>query len=476
MRELRDLLERCRAIRSEGRPAALATIVAVEGSSYRREGARMLIEPGAAPTGVLSGGCLESDLEKAAEAAIAERRPRLVVYDLQAEEEAIWGFGLGCAGKVTLLVEPLPATGVAATRLERALSAPIDSRRELRLATIVTAHDDETGLLAGDFLWLAQPPAAAREIDQKDERPFGLETKTKAKTSTEEDGARAPLPGEHGVVGSGDVESGGARPDLASTAPAIPLHWKSLPLLSTLSLAKLSSSVSGFATELPVAFRDFVAAELAGLAPGEARSARWAGAEGEVSLLFESLLPPVHLLVVGGERDVAPLLRLGRELGWETTVVDARGAAGTRKRLAPLARYVAAAPRELAARVELSPRTAVVVATHRYLDDLAFLGELAAAPLGYLAVLGPARRRERLLADLERLGHSRDVGALAALHGPAGLALGGRSPGEVALSVVAEIQAALAGADARPLSRTALDAEESSPAVAARPADEPHRR
>jgi len=474
MREIRELLERCRAIRSEGRPAALATIVEVEGSSYRREGARMLIEPGSASTGVLSGGCLERDLEKAAAAVLEARCSRLVVYDLQAEEEAIWGFGLGCAGKVTLLVEPLPATGVAATRLERALSTPIDSRRELRLATVVAAGGDETGLVAGDFLWLAQPPAAARADDEIDERPFDSETKRRAETSMEGDEARAPRPGVSDVVDPSEVEAGDARPDLASTAPATPHHWKSLPLLSTLSLAKLSSSVSSFATELPVAFRDFVAAGLAGLAPGEVRTARWAGAEGEVTLLLESLLPPVHLLVVGGERDVAPLLRMGRELGWETTVVDAHGAEATRERLAPLARYVAVAPRELAARVELSPRTAVVVATHRYLDDLAFLGELAAAPLGYLAVLGPARRRERLLADLERLGHPRNAGALAALHGPAGLALGGRSPGEVALSVVAEIQAALAGADARPLSVAA--AAERSSSVEARPTGDPSRR
>jgi xanthine/CO dehydrogenase XdhC/CoxF family maturation factor len=192
--------------------------------------------------------------------------------------------------------------------------------------------------------------------------------------------------------------------------------------------------------------------DLEDLPPGQARALEVRTTGGGAWLLLESILPPIHLVIVGAERDAPPLARIGRELGWAVTVVDLHATDGAAARFDAAARYVGCAPRAIAARVELSPRTAVVLATHRYLDDLAVLEALLAAPVGHLALLGPARRRERLLADLDR----RLPGAGAALgerlRGPAGLDLGGRAPEEVALAVVAEIQAALSGRDARPLS------------------------
>jgi xanthine/CO dehydrogenase XdhC/CoxF family maturation factor len=408
MREHRELLARSRELRAAKRPGALATLVAVEGSSYRREGARMLLVADGGATGVLSGGCLEADLQKAANGILADpdRTPRLVTYDLRAEQEALWGFGLGCSGKVSLLVEPLD--GRAGERLERALSATIEQRTGVRQATVYAttppadASVGETLLLLDD-----EPVKGPREQAEKD---------SKERDSIEESGAGGP-----------NRERG---PHPEDPDPSSFPDWKSF-----------SFSSLGF------------------LHPGEARSVRWIDPESDssVALLVESLLPPPHLLVIGGERDVAPLLRLGRELGWETTVIDTRASGAAEARLAPLASYVAlpvagAASGGLATAVELSSRTAVVVATHRYLDDLAFLGELAGSGVGYLAVLGPVARRERLLADLDRRGQAPGSGALAHLRGPAGLALGGRSPEEVALAIVAEIQATLAGADARPLS------------------------
>ncbi|HSM13576.1 MAG TPA: XdhC family protein, partial [Thermoanaerobaculia bacterium] len=187
--------------------------------------------------------------------------------------------------------------------------------------------------------------------------------------------------------------------------------------------------------------------------------------EGERALvLVESILPPVHLLLVGAERDAPPLARLADELGWKVTVVEPREVERDASALPARAVRVLAAPRELAAAVELSPRTAAVLATHRYLDDLAYLEPLLAAPLGYLALLGPVRRRERLLEDLAKREPAAARAAAERLRGPAGLDLGGRSPHEVALAIVAEIQATLHAADARPLTtRASRDARPATP-------------
>ncbi len=107
MKEMRQILSRARELRQRGESAVLATVVAVEGSAYRREGARMLIESDGRLTGVLSGGCLENDLAERAAAVLASGNPALATYDLRAPDEILWGLGLGCGGKITLLLQPL---------------------------------------------------------------------------------------------------------------------------------------------------------------------------------------------------------------------------------------------------------------------------------------------------------------------------------------------------------------------------------
>jgi xanthine dehydrogenase accessory factor len=93
--------------RSEA-PSVLATLAAVEGSSYRRPGARMLISKGRARIGSISGGCLEEDLVERSARVAASGRAELVVYDTTAENDVVWGVGLGCHGVVRILLEPLP--------------------------------------------------------------------------------------------------------------------------------------------------------------------------------------------------------------------------------------------------------------------------------------------------------------------------------------------------------------------------------
>lgn len=90
-------------------PGGLATVVATEGSSYRRPGARMLLSPTGQRTGAISGGCLEEDLVHHLRAVMADGQARNVVYDTTAENDLLWGVGLGCNGRVTLLLERLEA-------------------------------------------------------------------------------------------------------------------------------------------------------------------------------------------------------------------------------------------------------------------------------------------------------------------------------------------------------------------------------
>ena len=90
-------------------PLALATLVQVEGSSYRQPGARLLVDAdGRVLAGAVSGGCLEGDVAARAAAVCASGRAIRLTYDLRADLETIWGFGAACDGVAHLLLEPLP--------------------------------------------------------------------------------------------------------------------------------------------------------------------------------------------------------------------------------------------------------------------------------------------------------------------------------------------------------------------------------
>ncbi|WP_338450034.1 XdhC family protein [Niallia oryzisoli] len=99
------LLEAIRQTQMLGKRSALATIVNVSGSAYRREGTKMLIDEDANLTGVISGGCLESDVAEVAMSVIETGTPVLKTYDLG--EDVVWGLGLGCPGTVKIFIEPV---------------------------------------------------------------------------------------------------------------------------------------------------------------------------------------------------------------------------------------------------------------------------------------------------------------------------------------------------------------------------------
>lgn len=107
MKEIREIIRSYDELQTEGKRSALATVVHVAGSSYRRPGARMLITEDGRLTGAISGGCLEGDAMRKALHVISEQRPALVTYDTMDEDDATLGIGLGCNGIIQVLIEPI---------------------------------------------------------------------------------------------------------------------------------------------------------------------------------------------------------------------------------------------------------------------------------------------------------------------------------------------------------------------------------
>src|ERR1041385_8458735 len=107
MKEIRDIIKAFEEAEQLGKQTALATVVHVEGSSYRRPGARMLITEDGQLTGMISGGCLEGDALRKALLVMIEKKSKLVTYDTTDDDDAKFGVGLGCNGIIQVLIEPI---------------------------------------------------------------------------------------------------------------------------------------------------------------------------------------------------------------------------------------------------------------------------------------------------------------------------------------------------------------------------------
>jgi xanthine dehydrogenase accessory factor len=148
MNELRALVEAFDAATARGERCALATVVSVEGSSYRRPGARMLVcDSGidiTISTGTISAGCLESDVIEHAKRVLRTGAAKLVEYNTATtSDEEAWGLGLGCNGIVRVLVEPLAPGSLYIEALRRSCEAAPDAA-PLSVATVYQ-HASSTG-------------------------------------------------------------------------------------------------------------------------------------------------------------------------------------------------------------------------------------------------------------------------------------------------------------------------------------------
>lgn len=342
--------------RPSGAPLALATVIATQGSTYRKAGARMLLARDGTFAGLLSGGCLENDLQQQANAVLTERRARIVEYDSRSSDDAIWGLGLGCEGAMRILLQPTTAaTGYEP--LPRLLAATT-SRARTPCATIVASADSGWPVGRWWFFGDAADSAVARE------------------------------------------------------------------------LAERCAAHS----------RDGRAHDTVKLQAGAA-----------IEAFIVTLQPAIRVLLLGGGPDALAVVRQAKLLGWHVTVVDHRPAYADAARLGAADRVLHMRPEELALPGGIESFDAAVVMSHHLPSDLAYLRGLARSRVGYVGLLGPAARRERLRVELGDQA-SRLEGRL---FGPVGLDIGAATSETIALAIVAEIHAHLSGRDGRSYSVTA---------------------
>ncbi len=345
MKEIQQIVAAYERALKEGKQMALATVVRVQGSAYRREGARMLMTEDGHWTGAISGGCLEGDALRRARKAILEQKPTVIVYDTMEDDSAqSLGVGLGCNGIIDVLIEPMGNNGTN-PHIEM-LKSFLRYNQQTKLATVY----------------------------------------------------RSPISND--------------------------------PMVGSQLMMGADGEVSGSLLRENIA--NLVEEDLANASVSQSKT------YGEIDVFLEILHPAIRLVIFGGGYDAMPLTRLAREIGWHVTVTDDCMAKALPVRFPEAHEVKHILREEVSHQVTITPYTAVVLMSHNYKYDLAVLEQLINDPPPYIGILGPRKRFEKMKVALEAQGKSLSD---LPIHSPVGLDIGAETPDEIALTILAEVQA-----------------------------------
>lgn len=312
--ELKRIIQAFTTAREKRLKTVLATVVALEGSSYRRPGVRMLLREDGVMVGAVSGGCVEKEVFLQARSVFSDGIPKMMTYDGR--------YRLGCEGILYILIEPFQPES--------------------------------------DFL-----------------KAF-----------------------DSGVKNRGSIQ-----------------------VISQFS--KQEGADTAFGSVFRIGIQEV--------------SVRPQFRRDMITEIFEQTMQPCFkLVIIGAEHDAVQLCLFASLTGWEVTIV---AAASEEKQISdfPGAEKFMGVEPELFTAKNIDDQSAVMIMTHSYVRDLKYLLALKDARPVYLGILGPTRRRERLLGDIiERHPEVADA-FIDVIHGPAGLNIGAETAQEITIAIIAEI-------------------------------------
>lgn len=325
--QLTDLLDAWYPLRDQA-SWVLGTVYRTEGPAYRKAGAMMLLSDQGHQLGMLSGGCLESDIHRQSRRVMLDGKARTLIYDGSDEDDLAFQLGIGCGGCVYILLQPINA---ANNYLDLECIRQTLSNRGAGF--YYQQVDEHSGIVAARFTPVNDQVA----FTERQPRPAQLKQ------------------------------------------------------------------------------------------------------QGNELWLKSCIQAPPHLLIAGGGMDAKPVAGIAQQMGWQVSVWDPRPANGRSEHF-PSAQQLLSCPAEqLSNYVDKRKVDGVIVMNHSIALDAAVLAAMSTKRLNYLALLGPLHRREQVLAKAGLTDHD----LLTPLRGPAGLDLGANLPESIALSIIAECQAAI---------------------------------
>lgn len=312
--ELKNIVRAYKAAKNKKQKTVLATVVALEGSSYRRPGVRMLIREDGKRIGAVSGGCVEKEIIRQAQTVFADDVSKMMIYDGR--------YRLGCEGILYILIEPF----VPSSTFLEAFELTLNSREQFKIISSFSKSEGSDAGLGSFFVFGG--------------KKIGLRNDT---------------------VLTDDKE------------------------------------------------------------------------------LFEQQMNPCFkLIIIGAEHDAVQLCSFASLTGWEVTIV---ASAAEEKNINdfPGANLFLTEEPEMLSLNSIDEQTAIVLMTHSYVRDLKYLLAIKESRPVYLGMLGPAKRREKLLNEfIENYPEVSDA-FFDVIHGPAGLDIGAETAQEIAMAILSEI-------------------------------------
>ena len=355
MKEIRDIIKAYEQAHKLGKQTALATVVHVEGSSYRRPGARMLITEDGQLTGAISGGCLEGDALRKALLVMHENKSKVVTYDTMDDDDAKFGVGLGCNGIIQVLIEPIDAANSFNPIVF--LKAADEKRQQSVLVSLFSLRDKKS------------PQAGTCVLIREDE-----------------------------IV----MENASMMKD---------------QLIRDAKQCLLTQQSS---------FKNYVSDKT------------------DLIAFIEVIKPPVSLVIAGAGNDVIPVVEIAKILGWETLIVDGRSNYATQGRFGSGCQVLVSKPEVALEKITVDNLTIFLLMTHNYHYDMVMLRQLLQKNVTYIGMLGPKKKKDKMLNELREEGIEYTAEQLSVLHSPVGLDIGAETPEEIALSIIAEIKSVIA--------------------------------
>jgi xanthine/CO dehydrogenase XdhC/CoxF family maturation factor len=312
--EFKEIIEAFLDAKAKGLTSVLATVVALEGSSYRKPGVRMLILENDTMIGAVSGGCVEKDILRQSQSVFQTGASKMMTYDGR--------FRLGCEGILYILIEKFQPSDNCVS----AFKSCLENRQPFQ---IHSNYRNEEGVFEG--------------------------------------------------LGS-SIEFGN-------------------------TLYKLSD---------------------------------YSDSKSEISIFSETLPPCFKLMIFGAEHDAVQLCKLANYNGWEVTIISGPLESKTIDNFPGATAFYSVSPDALELN-SIDEETAIVIMSHNFANDLKYLLELKDYKPAYLGLLGPSKRREKLLSQF--IEYCPDVAPefIENMYGPAGLNIGAETPQEIAISIISEI-------------------------------------
>ena len=311
--ELKDIIRSAKIAQSKGIKTVLASVVSLDGSSYRRPGVRMSVQENGKMIGAVSGGCVEKEILRQAQHVFKTNSSILMEYDGR--------YRLGCEGILYILIEPFHLSNTFFDAFEKQCSS--------RKSFLINSY-------------------------------FSKETSERAQGST--------------CFHFGDQE---------------------------LSVSKLKP-------------------------------------EKKLNLFSQTIKPGLKLIIIGCEHDAVQLCKYGSATGWEVEIVAPIDELKTIDDFPGAANYFGINEKEFSG-ISIDSQTAVVIMSHSYVRDLKYLSELLGKEVTYIGLLGPSKRREKLLNDLIEKNDLISEDFFDKIYGPAGINIGAETPQEIAISILGEI-------------------------------------